>query len=51
VLVILRDAKRLAQQYRRAADKPLSITGEVAEYAAARIFGLSMLAHAVLSVL
>ena len=37
VMSILRDAKRLAQQYRRATGKPLGITGEVAEYEAARV--------------
>ena len=39
---ILREAKRLAQQYRRATGKPLGITGEVAEYEAARLLGLRL---------
>ncbi|MEI9978404.1 MAG: hypothetical protein WDN23_05285 [Edaphobacter sp.] len=39
---ILHDAKRLAQQYRRAAGKPLGITGEVAEYEAARLLRLRL---------
>lgn len=42
VMSILRDAKRLAQQYRRATGKPLGITGEVAEYEAARLLGLRL---------
>lgn len=42
VMGILRQAKRLAQQYRRATGKPLGITGEVAEYEAARILGLRL---------
>ena len=36
VLEILREAKKLAQRYRVATGKPLGITGEVAEYEAAR---------------
>ncbi len=39
---ILRDAKRLAQKYREVTGKPLGITGEVAEYEAARILGLRL---------
>jgi len=39
---ILREAKRLAQQYRAATGKPLGITGEVAEYEAARILGVEL---------
>ena len=42
VMSILHDAKRLAQQYRRATGKPLGITGEVAEYEAARLLGLQL---------
>jgi len=42
VMRILSEAKRLAQQYRRATGKPLGITGEVAEYEAARILGLRL---------
>lgn len=39
VMEILGEAKRLAQQYRSVTGKPLGITGEVAEYEAARILG------------
>ena len=42
VLEILRKAKRLAQQYRELTGKPLGITGEVAEYEAARILGVKL---------
>ena len=42
VMTILHDAKRLAQQYRRATGKPLGITGEVAEYEAARLLSLRL---------
>ncbi|MBE3129529.1 MAG: hypothetical protein IMZ54_02275, partial [Acidobacteria bacterium] len=42
VLEILRKAKRLAQQYRKLTGKPLGITGEVAEYEAARILGVKL---------
>jgi hypothetical protein len=42
VMCILPEAKRLAQQYCRATGKPLGITGEVAEYEAARILGLRL---------
>lgn len=41
---ILREAKRLAQQYGILTGKPLGITGEVAEYEAARILGLQLTA-------
>lgn len=44
VLDILAQAKRLAQQYRTLTGKPLGITGEVAEYEAARILGLELTA-------
>ena len=44
VMNILRDAKRLAQQYRTLTGKPLGITGEVAEYEAARILGVELTA-------
>jgi hypothetical protein len=43
VLAILRQAKYLAQEYRQLTGKPLGITGEVAEYEAARILGLKLL--------
>ena len=39
---ILGEAKRLAQQYRAVTGKPLGITGEVAEYEAARILGVEL---------
>jgi hypothetical protein len=42
ILAILGEAKRLAQEYRRLTGKPLGITGEVAEYEAARILGLEL---------
>jgi hypothetical protein len=42
VMEILRNAKMLAQQYRALTGKPLGITGEVAEYEAARILGVEL---------
>lgn len=42
ILAILSEAKRLAQEYRRLTGKPLGITGEVAEYEAARILGVTL---------
>lgn len=39
---ILRDAKKLAQEYRSLIGKPLGITGEVAEYEAARLLGVKL---------
>lgn len=42
VLSILAEAKRLAQRYRELTGKPLGITGEVAEYEAARILGIEL---------
>lgn len=42
ILEILRDAKKLAQEYRTLTGKPLGITGEVAEYEAARLLGLEL---------
>ncbi|MHB8983631.1 DUF6998 domain-containing protein [Thiobacillus sp.] len=42
VLGILAEAKRLAQRYRALTGKPLGITGEVAEYEAARILGVEL---------
>jgi hypothetical protein len=41
-LGILRDAKKLAQKYRAVTGKPLGITGEVAEYEAARVLGVKL---------
>jgi hypothetical protein len=42
VLEILREAKKLAQRYRALTGKPLGITGEVAEYEAARILDVEL---------
>jgi len=42
ILEILQEAKRLAQEYRALTGKPLGITGEVAEYEAARILGIEL---------
>lgn len=42
VLDVLRQAKLLAQRYRALTGKPLGITGEVAEYEAARILGVQL---------
>lgn len=44
VLAILRDAKVLAREYYDLTGKPLGITGEVAEYEAARILGVELTA-------
>lgn len=42
ILEILAEAKKLAREYRALTGKPLGITGEVAEYEAARILGLAL---------
>jgi hypothetical protein len=42
ILDVLQKAKRLAQEYRALTGKPLGITGEVAEYEAARLLGLKL---------
>jgi hypothetical protein len=42
VMQVLREAKKLAQEYRRLTGKPLGVTGEVAEYEAARILNLEL---------
>lgn len=42
VMEILRQAKLLACEYRRLTGKPLGVTGEVAEYEAARILNLQL---------
>lgn len=42
IMQILREAKKLAQRYRLLTGKPLGITGEVAEYEAARILGVEL---------
>jgi hypothetical protein len=40
VLEILAETKKLAQRYRVLTGKPLGITGEIAEYEAARSLGV-----------
>jgi hypothetical protein len=42
VLEILAEAKKLAKRYRALTGKPLGITGEVAEYEAARILDIEL---------
>ena len=42
ILTLLGAAKKLAQKYRSLTGKPLGITGEVAEYEAARILGVEL---------
>jgi hypothetical protein len=42
IMEILRGAKKLAQEYRKLTGKPLGITGEVAEYEAARVLGIQL---------
>ena len=42
VFDLLGEAKRLAQEYRRLTGKPLGITGEVAEYEAARLLRVEL---------
>jgi hypothetical protein len=42
VLAILGEAKMLAREYRNLTGKPLGITGEVAEYEAARVLGVTL---------
>lgn len=42
ILLLLADAKRLAQRYRQLTGKPLGITGEVAEFEAARLLNLTL---------
>lgn len=42
VMEILGTAKRLAQEYRTLTGKPLGVTGEIAEYDAARILRLEL---------
>lgn len=44
VMALLAKAKRLAQRYRALTGKPLGITGEVAEFEAARVLGLELVA-------
>lgn len=40
--MIIRHAKKLAREYQRLTGRPLGITGEVGEYEAARLLGLSL---------
>src|SRR5437867_12208494 len=42
VMSLLRQAKKLAQRYYARPGKPLGVTGEVAEYEAARILGVEL---------
>jgi hypothetical protein len=42
ILSLLAQAKQLARDYYRLTKKPLGITGEVAEYEAARLLGLTL---------
>src|SRR5436309_1351083 len=42
VMQVLAEAKKLAKQYYRLTGKPLGITGEVAEYEAARLLGITL---------
>lgn len=42
ILTILSAVKKLAQRYHALTGKPLGITGEVAEYEAARILGITL---------
>lgn len=42
IVEILRAAKSLGQEYRRLTGKPLGITGEVAEFEAARLLGVEL---------
>ena len=42
ILALLAEAKRLAAEYRTLTGKPLGITGEVAEYEAARLLGVEL---------
>ncbi len=42
VMSLLRQAKKLAQRYYARTGKPLGVTGEVAEYEAARILGVEL---------
>jgi hypothetical protein len=44
ILALLGEAKKLAKKYRSLSGRPLGITGEVAEYEAARILGLELCA-------
>jgi hypothetical protein len=43
ILLILAKAKKLAREYRALTGKPLGVTGEVAEYEAARLLLLKLM--------
>lgn len=43
-ICVLERAKKLAQRYRALTGKPLGVAGEVAEYEAARLLGLELVA-------
>lgn len=42
IMELLCEAKKLAQEYRAVTGRPLGITGEVAEYEAARLLGIEL---------
>jgi hypothetical protein len=42
IMKVLSEAKKLARRYRELTGKPLGVTGEVAEFEAARILGLEL---------
>ena len=42
IVRLLGDVKRFAQEYKQLTGKPLGITGEVAEYEAARLLGVEL---------
>ena len=42
VQALLGEAKRIAKEYQELTGKPLGITGEIAEYEAARLLGLEL---------
>jgi hypothetical protein len=44
IMEVLSAAKKLAQEYRALTGKPLGVTGEVAEYEAARLLGVELVA-------
>ena len=44
MIEILRDAKKLAREYHSLTGKPLGVTGEVAEYEAAQLLGITLTA-------
>lgn len=42
ILELLADAKRIAKEYRKLTGRPLGVTGEIAEYEAARLLGIEL---------